>query len=95
MEYDVFPWEDGDDNLLSQSKNHQDAMLTDSNDFLSLIRIIVNQATRSGSLSKAYPQGQDYQCSNSSAGQRGKRFTAHTVYSCHQMDSEGQGWHRA
>lgn len=28
-------------------------MLTDSNDFLSLIRIIVNQATRSGSLSKA------------------------------------------
>ena len=53
MEYDIFPWEDGDDNLLSQSKNHQDAMLTDSNDILSLIRIIVNQATRSGSLSKA------------------------------------------
>ncbi len=53
MDYDIFPWEEDDDDLLSQSKNHQDAMLTDSNDFLSLIRIIVNQATRSGSLSKA------------------------------------------
>lgn len=60
MEYDIFPWEDGDDNLLSQSKNHQDAMLTDSNDFLSLIRIIVNQATRSGSLSKALRDASPY-----------------------------------
>ena len=60
MEHDIFPWEDGDDNLLSQSKNHQDAMLTDSNDFLSLIRIIVNQATRSGSLSKALRDASPY-----------------------------------
>ena len=60
MENDVFPWEDDDEDLFSQSNKQSEIMLHDTCDMLLIINWIVDIVSRSGSVTRALNDASTY-----------------------------------